>query len=176
MQEPRTRQATRTQRRGGLLVLIALAVSAVGVLPSAADHELPHVQPLARGTFTDDVSASIKSKLDGRATHVRNLRDASDAMILQITLAPGAHAPWHAHTGPGILINTGPGTLTNIISDDCVPRTYGPGEAFVDPGQVSLHSARNDSDHEVVLYAVFLGVANGPVLPAPAPPLDCPPA
>jgi quercetin dioxygenase-like cupin family protein len=163
------------RKLSGLLVLVALAVTAVGVLPSAADHELPHVQPLARGTFTDDVSAQIKVKLDGRATQVRNLRDASDAMVLQITLAPGAHAPWHTHAGPGILINAGPGILTNIISDDCVPRDYGPGEAFVDPGHGTLHTARNDSDHDVVLYAFFLGVANGPVIPASDPPADCVP-
>jgi quercetin dioxygenase-like cupin family protein len=175
MQEPNVRHSTRTRRLGGLLVLVALAVAAIGVLPSAADHGLPHVEPLARGTFTDDVAATIKVKLDGRRTHVRNLRDASDAMVLQITIAPGAHAPWHTHAGPGILVNAGPGTLTNVVADDCVPRDYGPGEAFVDPGHGSLHAARNDSDHDVVLYAMFFGIANGPVIPAPEPPDDCDP-
>jgi hypothetical protein len=161
------------KRRLSLLSLIALATLVIGVWPSAADHGLPHPEPLARGTFTDDVGATIQLKLDGRRTQVLKLRDASDIQIVKITLEPGAHAPWHDHSGPALLVNQGPGTFTSIHANDCVPRDYGPQEALVDPGQGNAHAGRNDSDQDVVIFAVFLGVENGPVLPITEPVEGC---
>jgi quercetin dioxygenase-like cupin family protein len=164
----------RTKRRiAAVLTLAGLTALAIGVLPSAADHGLPHPELFARGEFSDDVGATVKVKLDGRGTRVINLRDASDLVVLKITIEAGGIAPWHAHSGPGLLVNAGPGTFTSVISDDCTPRDYKTGQAFVDPGGRTLHAGRNDSDHEVVLYAVFLGTEGPPVLPAPKPPADC---
>jgi quercetin dioxygenase-like cupin family protein len=91
-------------------------------------------------------------------------------VFLEITIHDGARVPWHAHSGPGILVNTGPGTLTSVFGGDCVVREYGPGQAFVDHGGGTFHAAINDSGSDLVLYAVFLGVDNGPVLPADPPP------
>ena len=143
------------------------------MLPSAADHGVPDAVPLARGSFAnDDVTAKIKVKPDGRQTRVIDLQDASDLVFLEITIHAGAQAAWHTHAGPAFLVNKGPGTLTSVLSDDCTPRQYGPGEALVDPGQGTLHAAFNDSGQDLVVYAVFLGVDNGPVLPA-EPPADC---
>jgi quercetin dioxygenase-like cupin family protein len=165
--DEQVRTSGNTKRRlAGLLALLAAAMLAVGVLPSAADHGVPHAVPLARGGFTDDVAAKIKVKLDGRNTDVVSLQDASDLVFLEITIHDGAHAPWHTHSGPGFLVNKGPGTLTSFVGDDCIPREYRPGEALVDPGQGRLHAAFNDSGQDLVVYAVFLGVDNGPVLPA----------
>jgi quercetin dioxygenase-like cupin family protein len=164
----------RTKRRiAVVLTLAGLTALAIGVLPSAADHGLPHPELLARGEFTDDVGATVKVKLDGRATRVVNVRDASDLVVLKITIEAGGIAPWHAHSGPGLLVNTGPGTFTSVLSDDCIPRDYEPGEALVDPGGRTLHAGRNDSNDEVILYAIFLGTEGAPVLPAPEPPSDC---
>lgn len=152
-----------------VLALAGLAALATGVLPSTADHLLPHPELLARGTFVDDVGATVKVKLDGQRTQVINMRDASDLVILKITIQPGGKAPWHAHSGPGLLINMGEGTFTSILSDDCIPRDYKKGEAFVDPGGGVLHAGRNDSTEDVVLHAVFLGTTGPPVNPAPTP-------
>jgi hypothetical protein len=163
-----------TRRLAALAAIAALAVLAVGVQPSAADHGLPHSEALARGTFLDAVSAQLKVKQDGRGTRVMNVKDASDVVILKITIHDEAIAPWHAHWGPGILINAGPGTLTSVLSDDCVPRQVGPGKAVVDPGGNVLHAAVNTSGQDLVLYAFFLCVEGGPVLPA-EPPADCDP-
>jgi hypothetical protein len=174
MEEQLKHNRTARRRVVAVLAIIAVAAPAVGVLPSAADHGGPHLEPLARGSFSDDVAASIRAKLDGRRTHVRNVSDASDVVVLRITIDDGARAGWHGHTGPGILVNTGPGTFTSVISDDCVPREYGPGEALVDPGQGTLHAGWNASGETVVLYAIFLGIADGPVFPAD-PPDDCDP-
>jgi quercetin dioxygenase-like cupin family protein len=173
MDERVNKSGSSKRRLAGLLALLAAATLAVGVLPSAANHGVPHAVPLARGSFAhDDVGAKIKVKLDGRRTDVIDLKDASDLVFLEITIHDGAQAPWHTHSGPAFLVNNGPGTLTSILSDDCTPRHYGPGEALVDPGQGTLHAAFNDSGQDLVVYAVFLGVDNGPVLPT-EPPADC---
>jgi quercetin dioxygenase-like cupin family protein len=163
-----------TRRLAALVAVAVLAVLAISVQPSAADHGLPHPEALTRGTFLDAVSAQLKVKQDGRGTRVMNVQNASDVVMLKITIHDGAIAPWHAHWGPGILINAGPGTLTSVLSDDCVPRQVGPGKAVVDPGGNVLHAAVNNSGQDLVLYAFFLGVEGGPVLPA-EPPADCDP-
>ena len=66
-------------------------------------------------------------------------------------------------------MNLGPGVLTNFIGEDCEPRLFYPGDAFVDPGHGELHAVRNDSAEDIVLLATFLGVENGPVTPEPEP-------
>lgn len=66
------------------------------------------------------------------------------------------------------------GTLTSLHGDDCVPQEFPPGSVLFDRGQHSVHAAFNNSGDEVVVYATFLGVANGPLIPA-EPPADCDP-
>jgi quercetin dioxygenase-like cupin family protein len=174
MHEQTNTTATAKRRLAGLVALLGVLTLTVGVLPSAADHGLPHAVPLARGSFDDAVAAQVRVKLDSQRTHAINVKDASDVVFLEITIHDGAHAPWHTHHGPGFLVNKGPGTLSSVIGDDCIIREYGPGQAFVDHGGGTRHAAFNDSGQDLVLYAVFLGVDNGPVLPADPPP-DCDP-
>jgi quercetin dioxygenase-like cupin family protein len=173
MDEQMSRSRITKRRAVAILALVAAATLAIGAPPSAADHGTPDVVPLARGSFAhDDVAVKINVKRDDRETDVINLKDASDLVFVEITIHDGAQAPWHTHAGPALLVNKGPGTLTSVLGDDCVPRQYGPGEALVDPGQGRLHAAFNDSGQDLAVYAVFLGVDNGPVLPAD-PPTDC---
>ena len=148
------------------------ACAALAPLYAAAEHGFPHPELLGRGTFFEDVGVKFKIKgMDG-GTEVLQLEDGSDMVVLRITLHAGAIAPWHTHTGPGTLINLGPGTLTNVVGDECMPRMYLPGDAFVDPGVGEPHAARNDSAEDVVLLAVFYGIEGGPVIPA-TPPEGC---
>jgi quercetin dioxygenase-like cupin family protein len=166
----------RMWRRGAYQVIAIVGIFALvnlagTIRSSAADHGAPVVEALARSSFVEDVAVQIRVQHD-TLTVERDLDDASDVVIVKITIAPGVRAPWHAHAGPGILVNAGPGTLTSTISDDCQARDYPMGAALVDPGGGTLHSAINDSSEEVVLYAIFLGVGNGPVIPADPPP-DC---
>ena len=144
------------------------AFMALAALSAAAEHGLPHAELLGRGTFIDDVSATLKVKGTDGATQVLRRKNASDMVVLRITIQAGGIAPWHTHVGPGTLINLGPGTLTNV-GDDCMPRAYIPGDAFVDPGIGEPHAARNDSTEEVVLLAVFYGIEGNPVLPTAGP-------
>jgi hypothetical protein len=151
---------------------LGLVLIVIGVMSSAADHDGPHVDLLARTTFADDVAVQLQVTLDGQATRVIDLADASDAVAAMITIPDGVQAPWHTHAGPALLLNAGPGTLTSVIADECVLREYPAGAAYIDPGEGSLHSAINESGEDVVLYAIFLGVEDGPVIPAD-PPADC---
>jgi quercetin dioxygenase-like cupin family protein len=144
--------------------------------PAAMDHGLPHPTLLARGPFIDHVAAHIRVKPDGQRAHVMNVHDASEIVVLEILIEPGVTAPWHAHWGPGLLVNAGPGTLLTVSSHDCVVRELPPGSAVIDRGGDILHAARNESDEDVVIYVTFLGVPPGqsPVIPAD-PPADCDP-
>jgi quercetin dioxygenase-like cupin family protein len=161
--------------RRSIAFCAAATAAIVGLVaqPISADHSRPHVELLARGSFLDDVSITLRNKIAGRATHVTHIEDASDQVVLHITLEPGAIAPWHGHDqATGFLVNMGPGTLTNYVGDSCEPRQIYPGQAFVDPGHGAVHGVRNDSNEQVVLIAVFFGVKGAPVLPDSAPD-DC---
>jgi quercetin dioxygenase-like cupin family protein len=153
--------------------ILGIAGSAALTVPATADHGLPHVVQLARGAFLDDVSLTIRSRIHRHGTDAINIRDASDIVVLHITIEPGGVAPWHTHSGTGFLVNLGPGTLTNYLGDDCIPRLFYPGDAFVDPGHGTVHAVRNDSLEEVVIVATFLGVQGAPVIPDQAP-FHCP--
>jgi len=163
---------TLRRRIGKTAARAALMTLAISPVPALADHGLPHIEQLARGAFFDDVAATFRAKV-GQSTRAVNLRDASDLVVLRITIEAGGLGPWHTHSGTGFLVNLGPGTLTNVIGDECMPRQYFPGEAFADPGNGTLHAVRNDSDQEVVLMAVFFGIEDGPVTPAPEGENEC---
>lgn len=168
------------------VALVGAALVAIST-PSSADHGLPHVETLSRGTFLDRIGVTVKYKIldqssgeesnydhdrdepeDG-STQTIKIRDASDLVVLRITIEPDGIAPWHGHTGTGLLVNIGPGTLTNYVGENCTPRLIYPGQAFVDPGHDMLHAVRNNSSQDVVLVATFIGVDGAPVTPEPQP-------
>jgi quercetin dioxygenase-like cupin family protein len=138
-----------------------------------ADHGLPHPELLGRGTFVEDVSAQFRVKGHTGGTEVLKISDSSDMVVLRISIEAGGIAPWHTHEGTGLLINLGPGTLTNTVGEDCEAHVYLPGDALVDPGHGDLHAVRNDSDQELVLLAVFLGVETAPVIGGIDGPTEC---
>jgi quercetin dioxygenase-like cupin family protein len=178
---------TPARRAATSLAFVGAAALTVISLPSSADHGLPHVETLSRGAFLDQVGVTIKYKIDGQSnrtewngnddrdeherdsSNVIKIRDASDLVVLRITIEPGGIAPWHGHTGTGLLVNTGPGTLTNYVGENCEPRLIYPGQAFLDPGHDMLHAVRNNSAEDVVLVATFIGVEGAPVTPEPQP-------
>jgi quercetin dioxygenase-like cupin family protein len=146
--------------------VIALILGAVAVLPLAAQEPPP---PIAvelltpRSEFTDDVALQIRYKLDGQATNVLQLNDASRTLVARLTVQPGAQFPWHTHPGP-VIINVTQGELVYVQASDCVERDYLAGTAFVDPGQGNVHTAFNPSDGVTILVATFFEVpAAGPL-------------
>jgi quercetin dioxygenase-like cupin family protein len=154
--------------------LIAVVVIGANVLPSAAQEPPPPISTevlTGRAAFTDDVDLKIKAKLDGKATKVVNVKDPSRTVTARFTLQDGAQFPWHTHRGP-VVVNVVQGELTYVGADDCAPREYPAGTAFVDLGHGHVHTAF--ATGETVLVATFFEApATGPLLIPAQAPTDC---
>jgi quercetin dioxygenase-like cupin family protein len=163
------------KRRTTILSITALVVAIAltfAILPSMAQvtppaiavEELTSVDGAAvRGGFTDDVAAQLRTKLDGRATGVINVKDPSRVAVARITVQPGAQFPWHTHHGP-VVVSVVQGELVYVNADDCVEREYRAGSAFIDPGRGNVHTAFNRGPGVTVLAATFLEApASGPL-------------
>ncbi len=149
-----------------LAMTLGLALAVLTALPSIvrADAVPIAVEILTpRAQFTDRVDAQLKVKLDGTATKVLNMPDASRTVVARFTIQPGAQFPWHTHPGP-VIVNVAQGELVYVQASDCRHRSYPTGTAFVDPGS-NVHSAFNPSSTvETVLVATFLDFpADGPL-------------
>jgi hypothetical protein len=166
------------RRRSLVAVAVSLAlILALGLGVPALAQEAPITVQLltGRATFTDDVSAQIKVKLDGRATQVANIQDPSRTVVAQLTVQPGAQFPWHTHPGP-VIVNVAQGELVYVNASDCVHRPYPAGTAFVDPGRGNVHSAYNPLGEPTILVATFFEILKtGPltVTEGVTPPADC---
>ena len=103
----------------GAATTLALAGAAVA-LATPPGGETP--TPLARGALV--APANVNAKLAGGAVRFKT-RGALDALMLEVTLAPGGNGGWHTHAGPAITI-VKQGTVT-IIDAKCqahqVPRS-----------------------------------------------------
>jgi quercetin dioxygenase-like cupin family protein len=155
-------------------VTAALAMMAGGayLLPAAAQAQTAPITVellTPRSVFVDDIGLKLKIKADKGGTDVVEERDPSRTIVARYTVQPGAQFPWHSHAGP-VVVNVVSGSLTYLGADDCVPRTYGGGQAFVDPGQGHVHTAFNPTAGVTVLVATFFGApAEGPLLIPAAP-------
>jgi quercetin dioxygenase-like cupin family protein len=119
------------------------------------------VEVLSRhAAFPDDVSIQVKRKLPQQGADVLNLKDAGNVVTARLVIQPGAAFPWHTHPGP-VIVSVVEGDLVYQQASDCVERTYGPQDAFVDPGP-QVHTAWNPGEQETVLVATFFGVPVNP--------------
>ena len=132
--------------------LFALAVAALAVTLSVgvavATPGTGVVGPILARTTFDTISTSHAAGLD--------------AVIQEVTIAPGGHTGWHAHPG-GTVILVESGTFT-LYNDACTATVVATGRGIVEPGgQVQL--ARNNSTTDpLVLTVVYVDVpAGGPV-------------
>ena len=142
--QPKSRRTTVAVAGLVLALTLGLALAAFAVLPSMVRAvPLPIAVELltGRAQFTDAVDAQLKVKLDGQATTVLNMRDASRTVVARFTIQPGAQFPWHTHPGP-VIVNVAQGELVYVQASDCVHRPYATGTAFVDPGS-NVHTAFN---------------------------------
>lgn len=153
-------------RRGAAVLSAGLLTLAVGV-PVAASGQgteggAAAVTPIALqqlsgpAPFPDDVSLQVKRKLPGQGTDVINVKDAGRVVTARLVLQPGATFPWHTHPGP-VIVTVQQGDLVYQQASDCIERSYGTNEAFVDPGP-KVHTAWNPGEAETVLVATFYGV------------------
>jgi quercetin dioxygenase-like cupin family protein len=172
----------------GVVTLVALTVLVTGGMQPAASQDPPAPivpEQLTRVTFPDDVDAKFKVTLHtdrehptdqgrqkGARTHVAQTRDASEVVMVKITVQPGARFPWHTHSGP-VIVAVHEGQLTYVEAHDCSERTYRAEQAFVDPGGGHVHTAYNPGPGVTVLYATFLGVEGMPTIPVDMPADHC---
>jgi quercetin dioxygenase-like cupin family protein len=164
-----------SQKTFVIAVLAGVTAGGAYVLPVAAQAPPPPIaaEPLTpRSVVVDDIGLKFKIKLDGKATDVVNVPDPSTTVVVRYTVQPGAQFPWHSHAGP-VVVNLVSGALTYVGAEDCVPRTYAAGQAFVDPGQGHVHTAFNPTNAPTVFVATFFDApAEGPLL-IPAAPGGC---
>jgi quercetin dioxygenase-like cupin family protein len=149
----------------GLLTLAA-GMAALAGGASGAQASVPAPAPIAvevlsrHAAFQDDVSIQVQRKLPGQGADVLNLKDAGHVVMARIVIQPGAAFPWHTHPGPAIATVT-QGELVYQQASDCIERTYGEQEAFVDPGN-KVHTAWNPGGAETVVVVTFLAVPVNP--------------
>lgn len=123
-------------------------------------------------TFPDEVGAALGVDYEDGLEDSAFLHDASTVLIVRGTIEPGGTSGWHVDRGPviGVIVE---GEVTVTFENDCVPRTYAAGEAFVATGR-HADLIENESDTErVVAYVIFLGVPDGEPPSRPVEPPDC---
>lgn len=150
----------------GALVLVISLLLAPRHSPSAHEtHDAITTKPLTqRAPFDGTVSARVRQELDGLSPHVVELEDASNLVVVEFTIQPGAVFPWHTHPGT-VLINVTQGELVFVFAEDCRQRPYRAGMALIDPGN-TVHTAFNPgTSEETVVIATLLGVPEeGPLM------------
>ena len=96
----------------------------------------------------------------------------TNTVVAQFTFGPNSSTGWHTHPGK-TLVTVKSGTFTVYHAQDCEPRVYGPGDAFVELPS-TVHVGRNETGTDVELGVVFFGVPIGgsPRIDQPQP-KDC---
>jgi quercetin dioxygenase-like cupin family protein len=124
------------------------------------------VTGVALATPGSGVTASIIAR--GVATEKVKTRGNQpyEAVVQEITIAPGGHTGWHTHPGNAIAIIKS-GTLTIYDGDDpsCTPKTFNGGDVYIDPGYGHVHIGRNEGSAPLEILVTYIDVAagNGPV-------------
>lgn len=148
----------------------AVAVTVSGVAFATTGSGVISAPVMARGSFVEQVDLKIKVA-DQHGREVIHVKDAGQTVVQQIQLAAGGHTGWHTHQGPVVVVVKS-GTITFVEGHGgCESRTYTAGQSFVDPGQGSVHMARNDGSTTAELWATYFDVpADGsPRIDAAAP-------
>jgi quercetin dioxygenase-like cupin family protein len=156
----------RIKSRGAALaatVTVVLA-SAAAALATAPTGETP--TPLARGQLL--APANVNRPLTGGRVRLKTA-GAIDALMVEITLAPGGTGGWHSHAGPHITI-VKQGTLT-LVDAKCQSHQLAAGQAAIDSG-AAVTEDENKGTTPVTFDVTFLlpHDATSPRIDQPAPP------
>lgn len=129
------------------LTLVLLAGTALATPSSGVTGE-----PLASGALPEVVRAKFKAGHEGFGDGT----DVANLVLVRFSVEPGGTFGWHQHGGPVWAIVTS-GTLTLYSGEDptCTPEHYGPGSAFLDPGD-HTHLGTNETSDPVEVYATFM--------------------
>jgi quercetin dioxygenase-like cupin family protein len=129
----------RTSSVFAILSVVALAGSAYIEGDALAQPPIDVVPFTPSAEFSDDVAMQIRNKMFGRGTDVVNLGDASNLVIVKVTIQPKAVFPWHTHPGP-VLISVAKGDFVYVLAEDCLERWYREGQALIDAGFDNVHT------------------------------------
>lgn len=177
------------RRRFLVLATLLVMIAALGPLAMKSasavhgDEPTVTVEKLNMLTaFPDDVSALIRLKLTKESeagsletlsrgwpkwpnrTQLIPVRDFDNVLMAKITFEDQAIINWHTHPGPAIA-TVAQGALTVTNASDCVPREYGAGKGFIDPGHGNVHMAK--ANGETVVYVTFFEVPDNGVATIP---------
>jgi quercetin dioxygenase-like cupin family protein len=129
--------------------LAACAVAATVVLAADGGPSGVQVTPISQGT----IGSKVKANSGG--IKIRTLGPRL-MLVTAITVDPGGTFGWHSHPGPVLVtVNKGTFTLYRAHGSSCEKNTFGPGDAFVEPGG-DVHLGRNEGSEPVALNAIFL--------------------
>lgn len=173
-----------------IVALVAMALNARAVteedngVPNDPEIAPAEAEIFAEGNeFPDDFRSEYRVKFDeadnanadngwkapssargSRETFERLVNDGSNVFIGSLTFPEGEDGAvggvdWHTHPGP-FLVAVTEGELTVTWEDECEPRVYEEGEAFVDLGQ-RIHKAENFAGEETKVYFSVVGVPEG---------------
>ena len=118
--------------------------------------------------FVDDVATTFEITYpDADEPVVVEFDDAATVVTAEATWEEGAESGWHRHPGMSI-VQMVEGEIEHMM-DDCVPRTYSAGDAWIDPG----HVHRADSEEGAFARITFLGTPEGEPLTEWVEPVDC---
>lgn len=152
------------RRTAGMSIAVGGIVTAliVGVAVATPPSGIVTAPIIGRGHFTDDVRMKFKIKRHGTKPIVVSMKDLSEVVAQQITLAPDGHTGWHTHPGPAVVVvKSGAMTLT-MADRACSTHSYSTGEAFVDVGRGNVHIGRNASSTEPLeLHVTYFDVPTG---------------
>lgn len=139
------------------LILTIVSSIAIWVGTSKATSRSGVTQSLiVTASLADPVQLNVK--VDGSG--FGNVLEVTNLSMVKIIVAPGGSFGWQQHGGPAwAVIQSGTLTLYSgrIQSHDpvCQGKEYGPGSAFLDPGD-HTYNARNEGNVDVVVYATFM--------------------
>ena len=145
---------------GSSLVLAAGAASvALGTAPSGET-----ATPLARGAISEP--ANINRKVGDGSVRIKT-DGALDALMVQITLAPGGTGGWHSHAGPLVTVVT-QGVLT-LVDASCQVHEITAGHAAILPGETAKDENRGTGPVTFDVTFLIPDGATSPRIDEPAP-------
>ena len=129
----------------------------VGISIVAASLALAGVA-VATGATGSVVSTVIGAGATDK-TYEFKARPDKSTVVASFTFGPNSSTGWHTHPGR-TLVTVKSGTFTVYHADDCEPRVYEPGDAFVEL-PTTVHVGRNETSETVELGVVFFKVPIG---------------
>jgi quercetin dioxygenase-like cupin family protein len=135
-----------------LIGVIVLAGAGVGVALATAPSGTRTVDYAATGTIPEAVHFNAdRIKLQ--------TKDVANVVTQTITYGPGSSSGWHSHVGIVVVV-VKDGQVTRYESD-CSSETFGPGDVFIETGDMGPIVLRNETAAAAHLAATF--ITNPPV-------------